>query len=81
MSVTVTTTKTYTCDLCDGPSVPSDQQLAIQVSSGDGRDVGPGFLQGKITVEKPYSTSNGFACKKCRIALFRRYADELEKSL
>ena len=79
MARTVTTTETWTCDLCKGPAVPADQQLAVEVYPGDGRDVGPGYLHGALYVDIPYMVDRGIACKACKIKLLKKYLATLEK--
>jgi hypothetical protein len=59
------TVVTYTCDLCESDCLASDREIAIKISNGDGRDVGPGFIRGTMGVFLPYEVSNGHLCKQC----------------
>jgi hypothetical protein len=74
----VDTTEVWTCDLCNGPALPSDQQVAVEVYPGDGRDVGPGFLHGTLYVDIPYGVSRGVACRACKIKFLDIYIQEIK---
>lgn len=59
------TVTTCTCDLCGNECDETDGIVEIQVDGGDGRDVGPGFIRGRITAFLPYRSERGEVCKPC----------------
>lgn len=59
------TVTTCTCDLCGSPCRKMDGEIEIQVHGGDGRDVGPGFIRGRIAAFLPYAANDGEVCKVC----------------
>ena len=59
------TVTTCTCDLCGNECDEADGIVEIQVDGGDGRDVGPGFIRGRIAAFLPYRADRGEVCKLC----------------
>ena len=59
------TITTYTCDLCGSECDEIDGIVEIQVDSGDGRDIGPGYIRGRIAAYLPYRADRGEVCKPC----------------
>jgi hypothetical protein len=77
MGITTKTTKECTCDICQKSCQELDGNITIRVNNGDGRDVGPSTINGKIVFEQPYGVSNGLVCKACKKEFLTRYAASL----
>lgn len=73
MAKTTKTETMYTCDLCRRECASDDGCIEIQVSNGDGRDVGPGFIRGRLAVFLPYVADNGELCKPCLLKWLGKY--------
>jgi len=76
--------KTYsvvevTCDLCGAECAGDDGNIYIEVNGGDGRDVGPAYISGRISFTQPYKCASGDLCQKCKLAWLRRYVEDQSK--
>ena len=72
--------KTYsvvevTCDLCGSACAGDDGNIYIEVNGGD-RDVGPGYISGRISLTQPYKCVSGDICRACKVAWLRRYVED-----
>lgn len=75
MGVTTRTITTCTCDVCGKECQQGEGVIAIQVNSGDGRDVGPATINGTLTFNQPYGCDKGIVCRSCKLEWLRRYVD------
>ena len=78
MGIKTKTTEECTCDVCQKPCGKNDGIIQIQVNGGDGRDVGPASIDGKIVFNQPYGCSNGIVCKACKREWLARYVSRLD---
>lgn len=67
MGIVTKTVIECTCDLCGAKCGEGDGKISIQVHSGDGRDVGPGFIYAHLTVDLPYRCHKGIVCNPCAL--------------
>lgn len=65
MTKRIQTIASFSCDLCGNDCADTDNTIEIQVNEGDGRDVGPAFLRGRITAYIPYGADRGDVCRPC----------------
>jgi len=54
-----------TCDYCKNQCGKDDNRIDFAINKGDGRDVGPTRIQGRITLFQPYGTPDGILCSAC----------------
>src|SRR6188474_28615 len=69
-----------TCDLCGAECKESDGKISVEVRPGDGRDVGPSVVIGRLRLESPYVCTNGLLCKRCVISSLKGILRELERN-
>lgn len=73
MGINKTVVTTYTCDLCHSECNESDSKIYIQVNGGDGRDVGPAYIEGALSFTQPYGVSGGILCRSCKKKFLEEY--------
>jgi len=73
MGIKNKTIEVVTCDICRNTCKKDDCEISIQVNGGDGRDVGPATITGKLTFTQPYGVSNGLICRDCKIKWLTEY--------
>ena len=73
MGITTKTVTTVTCDLCWKECGANDGEIRVQVTPGDGRDVGPGYAVAVMALDIPYQPSRGIVCRACKMKLLREY--------
>jgi len=66
------------CDVCGNECQPDDSDVQIRVNNGDGRDVGPAYIYGRLEFDQPYGASGGIVCKICQIKWLKQYIKTLE---
>lgn len=76
MGVSTTQITVCTCDLCGSECGNGDGEIAIQVNSGDGRDVGPATINANLVFNQPYGCHKGVVCEVCKFKWLRRYIDQ-----
>lgn len=69
--------KKFTCDICGNECGERDGHISIRVNSGDGRDVGPASIEGKLTFYQPYGAVDGLVCRECKKKWLTRYVETL----
>jgi len=77
MGITTKTVTECTCDICRKPCDKNDGKIQIMVNSGDGRDVGPAYINGLLFFDAPYQCAAGVVCKECKIKWLALYLDHL----
>lgn len=75
MGIETKTVTIVTCDLCGSSRGKGDNFIDFAINGGDGRDVGPTRIQGRITLYQPYACSAGRLCRACTHHWLRRYLD------
>jgi len=80
MGITTKTVTVVTCDLCWKECGSSDGEIRIQVTSGDGRDVGPGYAVAVMALDIPYQASRGIVCRACKLKLLREYVSSAQEN-
>lgn len=55
-----------------------DGDVQIRVNNGDGKDVGPAYIHGRLEFDQPYGVSGGIVCKTCQIEWLKQYIKTLE---
>lgn len=75
MGVTTKTVTVVTCDLCLKECGANDGEIRVQVTPGDGRDVGPGYAVAVIALDIPYQPSRGIVCRDCKMKVLREYVN------
>lgn len=78
MGVKTETVRTVTCDICHKECGERDGDISIQVNSGDGRDVGPAMIFGRLQFDQPYGCQNGIICTECKIKYLSLYVREFQ---
>ena len=78
MGISTKTVTEITCDLCGAECGAFDCAIDIQVSSGDGRDVGPATLTAVFRFDQPYGVQGGIICKACKFKWLRIYLASAE---
>jgi hypothetical protein len=73
VGVVTKTVKVVTCDLCGNRCGENDNQIDFAINGGDGRDVGPTRIQGRITLNAPYAVSDGLLCNNCLRRCLKRF--------
>lgn len=73
MGITTKTVTTVTCDLCRKECGVNDGEIRVQVTPGDGRDVGPGYAVAVMALDIPYQASRGIVCRECKMKVLREY--------
>ena len=73
MGITTKTVTTVTCDLCWKECGANDGEIRVQVTPGDGRDVGPCYAVAVIALDIPYQPSRGIVCRECKMKVLREY--------
>lgn len=73
MGVTTKTVTVVTCDLCWKECGANDGEIRVQVTPGDGRDVGPGYAVAVMTLDIPYQSCRGIVCRECKMKILREY--------
>jgi len=83
MGIETKTVRIVTCDYCGNTCGENDHRIDFAINGGDGRDVGPTRIQGRITLYQPYGCSDGILCNPCLrkflkmlIAHYRRKGNE-----
>jgi hypothetical protein len=66
-----------TCDVCGKVCEVFESEFCVTINSGDGRDVGPSEIFGKVYVNNPYGYSKGIVCKECKIKWLKIYLERL----
>lgn len=75
MGITTKTVTVVTCDLCLKECGYNEGEIRIQVTPGDGRDVGPGYAVAVIALDIPYQPSRGIVCRDCKMKVLREYVN------
>ncbi len=65
------------CDICRNKCEPNDGIIKIQVNGGDGRDVGPAYINGALSFYQPYGCSDGIVCHQCKVKFLQRYLKDI----
>lgn len=73
MGITTRQVEVVTCDICKSECGKNDGGISIQVSNGDGRDVGPATITGTLAFYQPYVCQGGIVCRKCKLKFLERY--------
>jgi hypothetical protein len=73
MGIKTIKTKECTCDICGDACGENDGVISIRVNGGDGRDVGPATINGKLTFTQPYGVSDGIICNTCKKKFLAKY--------
>ena len=66
-----------TCDVCGTECHENDGEIRVQVNGGDGRDVGPATILGRLVFDQPYGCSNGIVCANCKRKWLTKYLAEI----
>lgn len=74
----ITTTTTIICDLCGDECGEYDSYIDFAINDGDGRDVGPTRIKGRITLYAPYRVEKGLLCNECLIINLKRFIKQQE---
>lgn len=75
MGITTKTVTVVACDLCLKECGANDGEIRVQVTPGDGRDVGPGYAVAVIALDIPYQPSRGIVCRDCKMKVLREYVN------
>ena len=66
-----------TCDVCGKECREDDGEIRVKVNNGDGRDVGPATISGRLMFNQPYGCSNGIVCANCKRKWLTKYLAEI----
>lgn len=77
MGIETKTIRIITCDICGSACGEDDGKIKIQVNSGDGRDVGPATIEGRVSFFQPYGAQNGIVCVPCKKKWLSNYISNL----
>jgi len=69
------------CDVCGNECQPDDSDVQIRVNNGDGRDVGPAYIHGRLEFDQPYGASGGIVCKTCQNKWLKQNIKTLEAKI
>ena len=78
MGIKRTVVISASCDVCGNECQPDDSDVQIRVNNGDGRDVGPAYIHGRLEFDQPYGVYGGIVCKTCQIKWLKQYIKTLE---
>jgi len=81
MGIKRTVVISASCDVCGNECQPDDSDVQIRVNNGDGRDVGPAYIHGRLEFDQPYGVSGGIVCKTCQIKWLKQYIKTLEAEI
>lgn len=73
MGISTVQIQRITCDLCHEECGANDGVIQIEVTPGDGRDVGAGYIRAAFRLDIPWGVSGGIICKKCKMEHLARY--------
>ena len=73
MGIETKTVRVITCDHCRNQCGENDNRIDFAINGGDGRDLGPTRIQGRITLYQPYGTTDGILCNSCLRKLLRMF--------
>lgn len=75
MGITTKEIDIATCDICKAECGEADGNITIKVNDGDGRDVGPATINGKLVFNQPYGCQDGIVCRRCKLRFLFRYLE------
>ena len=78
MGIKTKTIEECTCDICQKPCGKNEGEIVIHVNGGDGRDIGPATITGKIVFNQPYGCSGGIVCNQCKKEWLALYVAKLD---
>lgn len=81
MGIVTKTVTICTCDICGENCSLNEDLVVIKVNNGDGRDVGPAYIEGNLVYKQPYGTQDGIICKSCKLKYLKKYVGTLEMEL
>lgn len=68
------------CDVCQKPCSQDDSKVSVRVNTGDGRDVGPATINGRLSFYQPYGCADGIVCRECKIRWLKTYIQREEST-